>query len=59
LDADGEAMEVNGGGCSSFGERAPVPFSWKAHFMPDNTNSIRVDVKSARFADATEWEAQR
>ncbi len=26
-------------------------------FMPDNTKSIRVDVKSASFADATEWEA--
>lgn len=25
-------------------------------FMPDNTESIRVDVKSATFADATEWE---
>jgi hypothetical protein len=27
-------------------------------FMPDDTESIRVDVKSASFADATEWEGQ-
>jgi hypothetical protein len=28
-------------------------------FMPDGTDSVRVDVNSAYFADATEWEAQR
>lgn len=28
-------------------------------FMPDNTKSIRVDVQTASFADATEWEATR
>jgi hypothetical protein len=28
-------------------------------FMPDDTNSVRVDVTSASFADATEWEGQR
>ena len=28
-------------------------------FMPDDTKSVRVDVKSAYFADATEWEPQR
>jgi len=27
-------------------------------FMPDGTKSIRVDVKSASFADATEWQPQ-
>ncbi|MBC8870065.1 MAG: hypothetical protein H8E44_11640 [Planctomycetes bacterium] len=27
-------------------------------FMPDGTKSIRVDVKSASFADATEWEGE-
>jgi len=60
-DASDEKLDDSPHG-HSWGERSFVSaggtedIEVSTFFMPDNTDSIRVDVKSASFADATEWE---
>jgi len=54
-----DSPHVHSGGPSFVAAGGTEEIEVSTFFMPDETKSIRVDVTSADFADATKWEADR